>query len=767
MKLQKISPILFWFFFSATAFAQNIVVDDSFSAQQLIQNVLLNNTTCATATNSTVSGDNFSNGAQSYGAFTYTGTDFPFSSGIVLSTSRASRTAGPNDNLIDEGSTQWLGDTDLEQAIGVQGTINATVLEFDFKPLTSQVSFDYIFASEEYHGTAQCIYSDGFAFLLKPAGSTDPYQNLALIPNTNIPVKVTTVHPQISGGNGCNAENETYFGSYNGSVHPINFDGQTVVMTAKANVIPGTTYHIKLVIADEQNYRYDSAIFLGGGSFNVGTDLGDDRLIATNNPICEGETYTLTANEIGTNAYKWFKDGTEIPGEITSSYVVQDAGVYSVEITLGSSVCVASGEVTIEYSALPALQNPVTLVQCDDNTDGISTFNLTKLDNIITQGNAQLGAVSYYLNQNDAENEQNIITNPTAFSNATTAQLIALVENSYGCANYATVNLEIANNALPPQNPIIVCDEDGTFDGKTAIDLSQEVSPQVSVGLPSGMVIEYYSNISNAVLQTNQLQNIFTNTTANSQIIYARIVNGPDCYGIIPVTLQIITFNPANFQDENVYLCTTSSETLTVAAGFSSYTWSTGATTSSILVTTAGTYSVTVTNSNGCEAVKTFIVSASSAPIITSVIVNDFSGNSNSIVVNVSGSGDYEYSIDGVNYQDAPIFTNLAIGQYIVTVQDKNGCGPNDKQQITVLDYPRFFTPNGDGNNDRWVIRNLSPKASLVIFDRYGKTLYGFRGNQSGWNGKVENIEQLSDDYWFVLTLENNRIIKGHFALKR
>ena len=128
MKLQKkISLTLVCLCISALAFSQNIVVDDSFSAQQLVQNYLLNNTSCATSGNETVSGDNFSNGAQSYGAFTYSGTDFPFTSGIVLSTSRASRTAGPNDNLIDEGSTQWLGDTDLEQAIGVQGTINATV----------------------------------------------------------------------------------------------------------------------------------------------------------------------------------------------------------------------------------------------------------------------------------------------------------------------------------------------------------------------------------------------------------------------------------------------------------------------------------------------------------------------------------------------------------------------------------------------------------------------------------------------------------------
>ncbi len=202
--------------FSNKTIAQNIVVDDTYTAQQLVENVLVNSP-CATVSNFSVSGDTFSNGAQSYGFFSYSGSDFPFTNGIVLSTSRASRTAGPNNNLIDEGSTSWQGDFDLEQALEINGT-------------------------EEYQGTAPCRYSDGFAFLLKVAGSTDDYQNLALIPGTSTPVKVTTVHPEIPGSNGCDAENETFFGSYNNSVHPINFNGQTVVMTAEANVIPGVTY---------------------------------------------------------------------------------------------------------------------------------------------------------------------------------------------------------------------------------------------------------------------------------------------------------------------------------------------------------------------------------------------------------------------------------------------------------------------------------------------------------------------------------------------
>lgn len=176
--------------------AQNIIVDDTYTAQQLVENVLINSP-CANVSNFMVSGGNFASGEKSFGYFTAGTSTFPFTNGVVLSTSRAISTPGPNATLLSEDVPGWLGDSDLNQALSISNTSNATILEFDFTPLTSLISFNYIFASEEYHDAAPCHYSDGFAFLLKEAGSTGNYQNLALIPSTTIPVKVTTVHPVI------------------------------------------------------------------------------------------------------------------------------------------------------------------------------------------------------------------------------------------------------------------------------------------------------------------------------------------------------------------------------------------------------------------------------------------------------------------------------------------------------------------------------------------------------------------------------------------
>jgi gliding motility-associated-like protein len=767
MKKYRLLFIISVFYTSVSSIiAQNIVVDDTYTAQQLVQNVLVNST-CANVTNFSVSGDTFSGNAKSYGYFSYSGSAFPFSSGIVLSTSRATRTQGPNSDLIDEGDINWLGDADLEQALAVSGTFNATVLEFDFTPLTDKISFDYLFASEEYQGTAPCRYSDGFAFLLKPVGSTAPYQNLALIPNTTTPVKVTSVHPLIPGNNGCAAENETYFGSYNPTTYPINFNGQTLVMTAKATVIPGQTYHIKLVIADEENIRYDSAIFLDGGSFNVGVDLGADRLIATNNPICFGDTLTLDATLAGSNSYQWFKNGLPIGGATNPTYTVFNAGIYTVEITLSTSTCITTGEIEIEYSNLPLLSNQ-TLVQCDPDGNGTSAFNLTQLNATITGGNAQLGAVSYYTSLTNAQSLTNPITNLTTFQSSSGNQIFASVANSFGCRNQATVDLIIANNPITPLTPIQKCDTDGNLDGVTNFDWNTEVTPNVLLGLPTGLAVAYYISSNDALSESNPLPANYTTTTPFQQTIYARITNGSDCYGIISVVLQVLVFDPPQLQDQTIYTCNGNPINLSVPNNYASYTWLNGATTNTITATQPGIYSVVATNAFGCQKTKTFTVIDSEVANIMSIEINDFNNENNTVIININGNGSYEFSLDGDIYQDSPVFTNVTPNIYLVYVKDKRGCGIITKQ-IVVLDYPRFFTPNGDGINDVWYIKNIinQPNTSIAIYDRYGKLVYSFNEKQNGWNGKSNATDVFASDYWFVIEFPNKKIVKGHFSLKR
>lgn len=747
--------------FGMVGSAQYVRVDDTYTAQQLIQNVMVNSP-CANISNVQATGNPFNTTQLSYGYFDANGSSFPFLNGVVLSTARAIRAEGPNTSLIDEGETGWPGDADLEQALGISNTYNATVIEFDFTPLTSYVSFDYIFASEEYQGTAPCRYSDGFAFLLKRANTTDTYANLALIPNTNTPVLVTSVHPATSG---CPAANQQYFGQYNGSTDAINFNGQTTVLKAESAVTPGITYHIKLVIADHENIRYDSAIFLGGGSFKVGTDLGPDRLIATNNAICQGQNYTLNATETGASNYKWFKNGIEQIGINTPTFNVSDSGIYSVEVSLGTSGCISSGEVTIEYIAGPNLV-PSTLVQCDENQDGNAIFNLNLANPLILNGNP--GQVTYYENLINAQN-QNIalsIQNPNAYPSVPKT-IYASALSAGGCAGITQLTLQISNNSLPTEIDYETCDLDGDKDGYYGITLSQ-IDSDVLSGLPSGLLVQYFPTYQDALLQTNPLPAVFTNSIRYEQTIYAKVINGSDCYGIVPVKLFINKNEPDNFEDESVFICFGRPSTISVANTFATYLWSNGATGSSTQINAPGVYTVTVTDSNTCEATKTFIVDGSEAPKITNVLVDDFQGNQNTAEIITVKSGNFEYSIDGNTFQTSPFFSGLGPGEYTAIANDINGCG-SDSFNFLVLDYPKFFTPNEDGYNDLWEIDHLSTLsgAKIEIFDRYGKNLYEFNALQKGWDGTYEGKMLPADDYWFVLNWNSGKTVKGHFALKR
>lgn len=760
------------------AYAQVITVDDTKSAQELIENVLVKST-CANVSNFKINGDTFTAGQNSYGYFNAGSSNFPLKEGVILSTSSSKTAIGPYvSNQTGGGNKLWLGDADLDQALGTK-SVNATVLEFDFVPLTNFISFNYIFASNEYQSYFPCEYSDGFAFLIKEAGSTDNYKNIAVIPNTSIPVSSKNIHPIINSvidsqnitHPGCNSINETYFNGFNNSTSPVNYSGQTIKLNAQSEVTVGKTYHIKLVIADDGPEYYDSAVFLEAGSFSAKMDLGSDRTATNNDPICFGENYIINTKLSASYTYEWYKDGaiSPIPGETKPSLTVTDTGTYKVKVTLSPSVCTVEDEVRIEYAPQIVLNN-AALYQCDDDNDGITVFDLTKMDNQIKNNNPKLTNLTYYTSLANAQAKINPIVNPASFKNTTINQtLFARVNNEFGCVNYAQLALAISNNPIAPQNPIETCDTDAVQDGITQFDLNAKITPQITNGLPAGLTVEYYATQADAILQKNQLPNLFTNTAPKQQIIYARIVNGTDCYKITPETIIVHTFEPPNFEETASFLCDGSSVVLTVDSGYADYLWSNGNKTNTTAVTAPGQYTVTVTNTEKCQKTKEYIVKPSGIATITDVKVNNFAGAENMVSIHYIGNGNFEFSLDGNFYQDSPIFNGLEAGTYWAAARDKNGCGTSASYKVYVLDYPRFFTPNNDGYNDTWKIKNLDvfPKSVITIFDRYGKLIKQLDPTGNGWNGTFNGKELPADDYWFVINFDDGKTMKGHFSLKR
>jgi len=755
--------------------SQNIQVDSqTYTPQQLIEDILIDSDCITNVLVTNVVGGDFNNTDQSYGFFDATGTTFPFQSGIVLSTGRLTNVPGPNDNLSDDDAPNWLGDNDLETILNEPNTINATIIEFDFTTIADQVSFRYIFASEEYqeNNPNTCQFSDLFGFLIRPINDTQ-YTNIALVPNTQTPVKVTTVHPEIP--NGCPAENEFYFESWNGTVSPINFNGQTKVLTATATVIPNETYHVKLVIADEQNFRYDSAVFLEAGSFQLSTDIGVNRLLATNNPLCENETLGLNAFQNGNNTYKWFKDDIELIGETNPTYLIIEEGVYKVEVTFENN-CVSFGEIIIEYDQNPIVFN-TTLIECDIDQDGQTLYNLFNAEQAVTNNDSSLIITNFYLDETDAIQNINEINNPTSYQNITPLQTVyARVENQSRCVSIAEVILDISTNTLTIL-PFEVCDDE-IVDGFSTFNLN-DLRIQIEPNVPANASIIFYLTEEDAFNEVNAINGNHINTIPNSEVIYVKVKDNDQCYALSPVTLNVL-FTPLLQPNEELFYCLNFfPQTITLTAGIindlpSNYTylWSTGETTSEIEVNQVGTYSVTVTYQNGCSSIREIIVLPSNIATIENIEVVDATLN-NTITILVSGEGTYAFALNDINgpYQDSNVFENVAPGIYTVYVMDtKNSCGIVE-EIVSVIGFPKFFTPNNDSYNDTWQISGISnqfqPNSTIFIYDRYGKLLKQLNPLGSGWDGTFNGLRLPSSDYWFHVTLQDGRVFKSHFTLKR
>lgn len=216
--------------------------------------------------------------------------------------------------------------------------------------------------------------------------------------------------------------------------------------------------------------------------------------------------------------------------------------------------------------------------------------------------------------------------------------------------------------------------------------------------------------------------------------------------------------------DEDKILCENSFVILNAGISNVTYLWSTGETTESIIVTAPGVYTVTVSNALNCSSLKTITVIQKTAPIIEDILV---SGTTATIILN--NTGDFEYSIDGINFQNSPIFTVVEGGLYTANVREKNQCD-SDNQTFIVLTVPSFFSPNNDGYNDFWFINGMTfySKVKVNIFDRYGKLLIQLNQQNNRWDGTLGGEKLPASDYWFVLTVpEINREIKGHFSMIR
>ncbi|GAA4243078.1 T9SS type B sorting domain-containing protein [Winogradskyella damuponensis] len=480
---------------------------------------------------------------------------------------------------------------------------------------------------------------------------------------------------------------------------------------------------------------------------------------------------TILGGQTGMEIVFFRENGSQLPNPTPNSILntVPNQETVTARITNPTTHCFKEISFDLIVNPLPIANSLNILFGCDDNNDGISEyFETSTIESQVLNG--QTGMSVNYFDQN-AIQLSNPLPNPFTNSNPFN-EVITIRVTDLNSTCYAETTLQLQTVTQPninqPDN-LYACDQGS---GYAEFDTST-IEEQI-IGTQVGLTIEYYDSNNNSL--PSPLTALFQNTEPFSQTINVRVedATNPICYSETSFNLIVNELPEINLEEEYFICNLEPSISLTVNSGFNSYSWFFEDGTSisnaySVEITEEGSYTLTVTqieNDLTCQNSFTFSLVRSELPEIQQVNYGELGNNFIEIIT--SGNGDFEYSIDGINYQDNNYFPDIQGGTYNVYVRDKEGCG-EDSKEVTIIDYPKFFTPNNDGYNDFWQVKGINkfPNSEILIFDRYGKLITQLSSNDVGWDGNYNGKGMLSNDYWFKANLGNGTNFSGHFSLKR
>ena len=440
-------------------------------------------------------------------------------------------------------------------------------------------------------------------------------------------------------------------------------------------------------------------------------------------------------------------------------------------------------ELVVDPVPITTILNPLRV--CDDDGDGFAEFTLTDRDTEALNGQTGL-TVSYHTTQPDAEAGTPSIGPSYSNTIVNTEQIwVRLTNTAAGCHSIMPLNLVVV--PLPVPQPVILaaeCDDDN--DGLQTFDLSS-VAAQV-IGAQTNMVVSYHETDADAQAGASPLGNSYLTNTPDIDTIYIRLENTLTiCYAVSTLDLVVNPLPELDLEDDYVICADASSSGLDYvevdselsAAGYS-FEWrdefGTLLSTDAVyLIDQIGIYSLEVSNIVGsnCSTLAFFTVSESENPTVTATVTSEDFADSHTIVATATGGGLYEFSLDQGPWQDSGTFIGVRPGERTVNVRDLNGCGITSFV-LVVIDYPAYFTPNGDGYNDTWNIGALSNQmaSKIYIFDRFGKLLKQIMPAGEGWDGTYNGQKMPTTDYWFLLHYNDldtaaPKQLRGHFTLKR
>ncbi len=478
--------------------------------------------------------------------------------------------------------------------------------------------------------------------------------------------------------------------------------------------------------------------------------------------------------------------------------------LYTFTPTSGQCAPIQTMEIIVNPTPTIAVDE---LTVCSATGNGFYAFNLNaEVLNILgSTQNSNTFTVSFY--EDAATNNQitgNPYTNTTAFNQTIFVVITNTVGGCFGVFPYE-LNVESQATATMPA-PVAICDTDGINDGFNTFDLTILDTEVLNGQDPNNFTVSYYLSNQNALDGSNPITDPmnFQNTTPDTQTVYIRVINNnipAECFAttstvltIYPVLTPTITaldglnticvdFETNELQNEVTLLSDLQNINYI-------YTWylngseipNANQATYTVNTVAPGLYTVEVTeiqSISNCTSnlSEPFEVIQSGQAVFVEVQQSNAFDSPQTITVVVQGYGDYWFQLDdGEILDNGGVFTNVGGGLHDVYVYDykteTSSCGFIVIENIRVIAYPKFLTPNDDGYHDTWNVFALNdqPLADITIYNRFGNILGKLKTNGPGWDGTFEGENLPSTDYWFELIYEEfgqQKVFRSHFALKR
>lgn len=366
--IKKKYPFFFALLISCSSFAQ-LTTNTSMTPAQLVQNVLLGSG--VTASNITYNGATLA-----IGSFNGSSSNIGLPAGVIMSSGDISNAVGPNNTSGASAGNSLPGDIDLDAIMSPTTSFDATILEFDFVPISDTVKFKYVFGSEEYMEFVSAFpggINDGFGFFISGPGISGPFsnnsKNIAIIPGTTLPV--TMFNLNLNNNSAFYFDNGDGFGTGTApDGATVQYDGFTVPIIAISEVQCGQTYHIKIAIADGGDDVLDSGVFLEAGSFS-------SQGVSIIPQISYGGANDSTLFEGCGDACIYFVRGSNISNPDTINMVIAGTAVNGTDYYDNTSgpgtpfpnqLIFAAGQDTISFC--------ITAV-ADANPEGVETITIT------------------------------------------------------------------------------------------------------------------------------------------------------------------------------------------------------------------------------------------------------------------------------------------------------------------------------------------------------------------------------------------------------